>query len=79
MAYDSECWNLAEYFLTDENLGEKRKEATDALAQQIQTVIEDFCKFDLPKYTGVATEGSEKIIKTIGSEGEVSSGGGEDI
>jgi hypothetical protein len=58
MAYDSECWNLAEHFLTGENLGDKEKEITDALAQCIQDAVEDFVSGDLPllqAWAGVRT------------------------
>jgi hypothetical protein len=75
MAYDSECWNLAEYFLEDENfLVDKKKQAIDALAQQIQTCIEDFCQFDLLTYTtgleGAGPAGSGSVPPPDG-KGEV--------
>jgi hypothetical protein len=45
MAYDSQCYLLAEHFLRDEpNITEAYK---DALAQRIQDAVEAWLQFDL--------------------------------
>ena len=49
MAYDSECWNLAEHFLTGEPIPpEREREITELLAQEIQDCVESFCTSSLP-------------------------------
>lgn len=53
MAYDSECWNLAQHFLTGEGIpSDKEDEATGLLAQAIQVCVEDWIKYDLPGVVG---------------------------
>ena len=40
MAYDSKCYDLAQYFLEDEGI--VTNDRTERLAQEIQGTIEDF-------------------------------------
>ena len=46
MAYDSKCYDLAEFFLSEEK--DITEEMRQELAQDIQTVIEDYIMFVIP-------------------------------
>jgi hypothetical protein len=46
MSVDEKCWELAGYFLADE---EHFATDTDALAMEIQDLIETFLSYEMPK------------------------------
>ena len=48
--FDSKCWDIAEHFLNQEDIPDKRSkdEALNRLSEAIQQTVEDFIKFDLP-------------------------------
>lgn len=58
MSYDRQCYDLAQAFLEDEARDRHRRVThgdIDALAQLIQTTIEDFIQFELPHHREGAT------------------------
>ena len=50
MSYDKKCWDLADDFLADSDKS-YTPAAVEALAQLIQTTIEDFIEFDVAMKT----------------------------